>query len=58
MGPPRLSRPHHPPPAREPPIDVDDKSRELMESRTYRGTLNGWFRRALKADKASDLFAA
>jgi hypothetical protein len=38
-------------------IDVDDKSRELIESCTDLGTLNGWFRRAFKADKASDLFA-
>lgn len=38
-------------------IDVDDKSRELIESCTDLGTLNGWFRRALKVDKASDLFA-
>jgi len=38
-------------------IDVDDKSRELIESCTDPGTLNGWFRRAFKANKASDLFA-
>ncbi len=37
-------------------IDVDDKSRELIESCTDLDTLNGWFRRALKADKANDLF--
>jgi hypothetical protein len=37
-------------------IDVDDKSRELIESCTDLDTLNGWFRRALKADKAKDLF--
>ncbi len=37
-------------------IDVDDKSRELIESCTDLGTLNIWFRRSLKIDKASDLF--
>jgi len=37
-------------------IDVDDKSRELIESCTDLGTLNGWFRRAFKVDKTSDLF--
>ena len=37
-------------------IDVDDKSRELIESRTDLGTLNDWFRRAFKVDKPSDLF--
>ncbi len=37
-------------------IDVDDKSRELIESCTDLDTLNGWFRRAFKVDKASDLF--
>jgi predicted transposase YdaD len=37
-------------------IDVDDKSRELIESCTDLGILNGWFRRAFKVDKASDLF--
>jgi hypothetical protein len=37
-------------------IDVDDKSRELIESCTDLGTLNGWFRRAFKVDKVSDLF--
>ena len=37
-------------------IDVDDKSRELIESCTDLATLNGWFRRAFKVDKASDLF--
>ncbi|MGH3278001.1 MAG: hypothetical protein ACRDNW_02560, partial [Trebonia sp.] len=37
-------------------IDVDGKSRELIESCTDLGTLNSWFRRSLKADKASDLF--
>jgi hypothetical protein len=37
-------------------IDVDGKSRELIESCTDLDTLNGWFRRAFKADKASDLF--
>jgi Putative transposase, YhgA-like len=38
-------------------IDVDERSRELVESCTDLDTLNGWFRRAFKADKASDLFA-
>jgi hypothetical protein len=38
-------------------IDVDERSRELIESCTDLGTLNGWFRRAFKVDKASDLFA-
>jgi hypothetical protein len=38
-------------------IDVDDKSRELIESCTDLGTLNGWLRRAFKVDNASDLFA-
>jgi predicted transposase YdaD len=37
-------------------IDIDDKSRELIESCTDLGVLNGWFRRAFKIDKASDLF--
>jgi len=37
-------------------IDVDDKSRELVESCADLDTLNGWFRRAFKVDKASDLF--
>jgi hypothetical protein len=37
-------------------IDVDDKSRELIESCTDLGTLNGWFRRAFKVDKANCLF--
>jgi hypothetical protein len=37
-------------------IDVDDKSRELIESCTDLDTLNGWFRRAFNVDKASDLF--
>jgi predicted transposase/invertase (TIGR01784 family) len=37
-------------------IDVDDKSRELIESCTDLDTLNGWFRHAFKVDKASDLF--
>jgi hypothetical protein len=37
-------------------IDVDGKSRERIESCTELGTLNGWFRRAFKVDKASDLF--
>ena len=34
-------------------IDVDDKSRELIESCTDLDILNGWFRRAFKVDKAS-----
>jgi hypothetical protein len=38
-------------------IDVDERSRELIESCTDLDTLNGWFRRAFKVDKASDLFA-
>ena len=38
-------------------IDVDDKSRKLIGSRTNLGTLNGWLRRAFKVDNASDLFA-
>ncbi len=37
-------------------IDVDDKSRELIESCTDLSTLNDWFRHALKVNKASDLF--
>jgi hypothetical protein len=37
-------------------IDVDDRSRERIESCTELGTLNGWFRRAFKVDQASDLF--
>lgn len=37
-------------------IDVDDKSHELIESCTDLDTLNRWFRRSLKVDKASDLF--
>jgi hypothetical protein len=37
-------------------IDIDDKSRELIESCTDLDTLNSWFRRSLKVDKASDLF--
>jgi len=37
-------------------FDVDDKSRELIESCTDLGVLNGWFRRAFKVDKVSDLF--
>ncbi len=37
-------------------IDVDDRSRQLIESCTDLGILNGWFRRAFKVDKASDLF--
>ena len=38
-------------------IDVDERSRELIESCTDLDTLNGWFRRAFKVVKASDLFA-
>jgi hypothetical protein len=38
-------------------IDVDERSRELIESCADLDTLNGWFRRAFKVDKASDLFA-
>jgi hypothetical protein len=37
-------------------IDVDEKSRELIESSMDLSTLNGWFRRAFEVDKASDLF--
>ena len=37
-------------------IYVDDKSRELIESCRDLDTLNSWFRRSLKVDKASDLF--
>jgi hypothetical protein len=37
-------------------IDIDDRSRELIESCTDLDTLNGWFRRAFKVGKASDLF--
>jgi len=37
-------------------ISVDDRSRELIESCTDLDTLNGWFRRAFKVGKASDLF--
>jgi hypothetical protein len=37
-------------------FDVDDKSRELIESCMDLGVLNGWFRRAFKVDKVSDLF--
>jgi predicted transposase/invertase (TIGR01784 family) len=37
-------------------IGIDDKSRELIESCTDLDTLNSWFRRSLKVDKASDLF--
>jgi hypothetical protein len=37
-------------------IDVDGKSRELIESCTDLDTLNGWFRRAFKVDRAGDLF--
>jgi len=33
------------------------RSRELIESRTNLGILNGWFRRAFKVDNASGLFA-
>ena len=37
-------------------IEVDDRSRELIESCMDLDTLNGWFRRAFKVDNASDLF--
>jgi Putative transposase, YhgA-like len=37
-------------------ISVDDRSRGLIESCTDLDTLNGWFRRAFKVGKASDLF--
>ena len=37
-------------------IYVEDKSRELIESCRDLDTLNSWFRRSLKVDKASDLF--
>ena len=37
-------------------IGVDERSRELIESCTDLDTLNGWFRRAFKVDKAGDLF--
>jgi hypothetical protein len=37
-------------------IDIDDESRERIESCTDLGTLSGWFRRAFKVGKASDLF--
>jgi hypothetical protein len=37
-------------------IDVDDRSRGLIESCTDLGTLSGWFRRAFKVDEASELF--
>ena len=37
-------------------INIDEKSRQLIESCTNLGTLNGWFRRAFKVDKANDLF--
>ena len=36
--------------------DVDDKSRELIESCPDLDILNGWFRRAFTVDKASGLF--
>ena len=39
-------------------IDVDERSRELIESCTDLDTLNGWFRRAFKVDKASGTSAA
>jgi hypothetical protein len=38
-------------------IDVDERSRELIESCRDLDTLNGWFRRALTVDKAGELFA-
>jgi hypothetical protein len=37
-------------------IDVDQRSRELIGSCTDLDALNGWFRRAFKVGKASDLF--
>ena len=37
-------------------INVDDRSREPIESCTDLATLSGWFRRAFKVGKASDLF--
>jgi predicted transposase/invertase (TIGR01784 family) len=37
-------------------IDVDERSRELIESCADLDTLNGWFRRAFKVDQASSLF--
>jgi hypothetical protein len=37
-------------------IDIDERSCELVGSCTDLDTLNGWFRRAFKVDKASDLF--
>jgi S1-C subfamily serine protease len=37
-------------------IDVDDRSRELIQSCADLDTLTIWFRRSLKVDKASDLF--
>ena len=37
-------------------IDIDERSCELIGSCTDLDTLNGWFRRAFKVDKASDLF--
>ena len=37
-------------------IDVDGRSRDLIESCTDPDTLNGWFRHAFKVGKASDLF--
>jgi hypothetical protein len=37
-------------------IDVDERSRELIESCANLDTLIGWFRSAFKVDKASDLF--
>jgi hypothetical protein len=37
-------------------IDVDGKSRELIDSCTDLDTLNGWFHRPFQVDKASDLF--
>ena len=38
-------------------IDVDDESRELIESCTDLDTLSDWFRHSFKVDKASALFA-
>ena len=37
-------------------IHLDDKARGLIEACTDPDTLNGWFRRAFKVDRASGLF--
>lgn len=37
-------------------IDVDERSRELIESCTDLDTLNDWLRRSLKVGNADDLF--